>query len=138
MDIKDEKYHKMCQLKMLVDLADADSKFHINEGKFLKHIAKQLGLNDDDFQEVVTFPKKYPYQKPKDDAERMSQLYYLLFLMKVDGDIAPKEVEFIRSISLFLGVNLRLTDELIQLMYQYLGKELPPDAIKETIKKLLN
>jgi RAB protein geranylgeranyltransferase component A len=68
----------------------------------------------------------------------MTILYYLLFMMRVDGVIDQQEEQLVHEAGFRLGFNEKMVDDLIHVMKTYLNKEIPPEVMLQQIKKYLN
>lgn len=125
-------------LLLLLALTNADDKSNLNEQKFILDIAKQLGINQDELTHLQNSFKYFKIEIPNTEAERMTILYQLLFLMRIDGDIAAKEKQVIHNIAIKFGVHPDLTNDLINIMVEYLQKNIPIEEMLNNIKKYLN
>ena len=125
-------------IAMLIEMVTIDNKIDPVEKKFLGDIALQFGLRDEDISSIIEHPEKFALKPPTAEEDRMRILYYLLFMMRVDGEIPPEEEKLCYKAGLRLGFNEQLTGDLIQLMKTYLNEEIPPEAMVNVIKKYLN
>lgn len=123
---------------LLVDMAKSDSFSAPIEQQYISGIAEQLGISRLEVEDIFNDPKSYPFDPPPTEQERMTILYYLLFTMRVDGEIQTDEENYLHDIGLRLGMNPALTEDLIRVMKLYAHKEIPPSAMLEQIKKYLN
>ena len=104
----------------------------------MNDVAESIGLDMFTVKEVLENPSNYRLESPPDEQERMTILYYLLFMMCVDGKIEPQEEKLIHEAGFRLGFNELLTADLIKVMKKYLTKDIPPEAMLEQIRKYLN
>ena len=133
-----EKYKAKNLLHYLCRLAEVDQKINPKEEMYLKDAGLHLGLNSEEIAEVMRSEHNEDIHIPPYELERMSILYYTLFLMNIDKEINPNELKFIQETGFKLGFSELLTQDLINVMKEYVGKELPPDALKSQIIKYLN
>lgn len=119
-------------------MATADGNIAPQESRFIADVASSIGLSSTDIVDVVRHPENFILAGPVDEHARMEILYYLLFTMRVDGVIDPKEEALCHKAALRLGFNELLTQDLINVMKTYLTKEIPPDLMLDLIKKYLN
>jgi hypothetical protein len=68
----------------------------------------------------------------------MTILYYLLFLMEIDGNVSREEEDLVKEFGLRLGFRIGLTSELIDEIRKHARTRVPPDALLEHIRKYLN
>ncbi len=125
-------------LLLLLALTNADAKSTINEQKFILDIATQLGISADELNQLQSSFKHFKIEIPESEQERMTILYQLLFLMRIDAEIADPEKEIIHQIALKFGVHPDLTNDLINVMIEHLQKNIPIDALLVQIKKYMN
>jgi len=125
-------------LLLLLALTNADGKSSINEQKFILDIASQLGISAEEVSQLQSSFKHFKIQIPESEQDRMTILYQLLFLMRIDAEIAEPEKEIIHQIALKFGVHPDLTNDLIQVMIEHLQKNIPIDAMLLQIKKYMN
>ena len=137
-DYKEIRDRNMAILAMLVQMAEADNDLDLAEQEFILEVAYQVGLTGDEVEEIFTEPSKFVLKPPKNEEDRMSILYYLLFMMRIDGKILPKEEEMCYKAGLRLGFNHDMVSDLIQVMKNYLFEELPEDALLDVVRKYLN
>jgi len=133
-----EKYQAKNILHYLCRLAEIDKKIEPNEELFLRDAGGHLGLEDHEIEEVIWSEHNHDFSIPPSELDRMRILYYTLFLMNIDNNIDQSELHFIQKTGFKLGFSELLTQDLINVMATYVGKELPPDALKEQIIKYLN
>ena len=74
-------------LAALIMMSTADNEFEPMESDFLRNVANQLHIPNDDVDLILSDPQKYKLDIPKGEEDRMTILYYLLFAMKADGVI---------------------------------------------------
>ncbi len=125
-------------IALLFKLAKSDHSVSNIEKLYLRDIANSMGVDSFSIDEVLENPEAYPLKSPLDERERMTILYYLLFMMRVDGRIEKGEEKLIYEASFRLGFNEKLTEDLIGVMKTYLNKEIPPDVMLKQIRKHLN
>lgn len=125
-------------IALLFKLAKSDNSVSNVEKLYLRDIANSLGVDSFSIDEILQDPEAYPLKVPLDERERMTILYYLLFMMRVDGRIEKGEEKLVHEAGFRLGFNEKLTEDLIGVMKTYLNKEVPPDVMLTQIKKYLN
>lgn len=129
---------KETYIAVLLMLAEADNREHLNEIRFINHVASRLGLTEQDVQRIDQHPEELHFVLPKDEQTRMNLLYHLLFLMKIDGRVGEKEKTLCHEIGLRLGFNYKMVDELISVMDQHIGKTITQNVLLDIIKKYMN
>jgi len=125
-------------ISLLVKQALSDDEFSLVEKKYLKHVGTNLELSDVDLAAIIHHPDKYIISPPPDELKRLTILYYLLFMMKVDQNISVEEERLCYKIGLRLGFREELVTNLIKVMKDYLNEKIPPTAMIEKVKPFLN
>ncbi len=115
--------------------ADHDEDPH--ELAYIMHIGDRLGLSDDDLKEVSFNTESYELEPPACQKQRITILYYFLFLMKADGVIQPEEEEFVIDFGKKLGFQEEMIVDLIQVIKEYLDTSVPPQEMYSKLKDYL-
>ena len=129
---------KQTHILTLLMLAEADDRDHVNEIRFINNVAGRIGLSESDVHEIDKHPERLTFSLPESEEDRMTVLYDLLFLMKIDGDVAEAEKELVRELGVRLGFRITMVDEFIQTITQYVGQEVPANALLDIIRKYMN
>ncbi len=132
------KEKKQAIIALLLEMAGIDEHLDQTEEKYIQEIARQMDLDTDAIEMVRKAPEKYPFHVPKDEHERMTILYYMIFLMRADGKILSSEEEMCYKIGLKLGFNHNMVMDLIAVLKIYLNKDVPPEIMLEHVRKYLN
>ena len=72
-------------IALLFKLAKSDNSVSNIEKLYLRDIANSIGIDSFSIDEILKNPAAYPLKTPLDERERMTILYYILFMMRVDG-----------------------------------------------------
>jgi uncharacterized tellurite resistance protein B-like protein len=131
-------YLKKSIIALLLRLQEADADKSLREFAYIDKVAAHLGLNSEDVVAIERDLESYPLKPPSDEKERMTILYYLLFLMDIDGKVSPEEEGLLKEFGLRLGFRTSLTGELIDEIKKHAASKVPPDALLEHIRKYLN
>ncbi len=129
---------KRAIIALLVRLSTADGKFDPREGAYILEIASQLGLEEETVVEIAGNPSTYKLKPPADEQSRMTILYYLLFLMDVDGEITQEEVDLMQIMGFRLGIRTELTRDLITILKAHSQQGVAPHKMLEKVKAYLN
>ena len=122
----------------LYKIALADGIIKQNEYHFILDIAVKIGLTKDEALDIINGEINFKLQKPQSYNDRMQHLFQMLFLMKIDGEINPKEIELILNIALHLGLNLIMTKELVKVISNYKQNLVPQNEMIRIVKMHLN
>jgi uncharacterized tellurite resistance protein B-like protein len=129
---------KQTHILTLLMLAEADNKDHVNEIRFINNVAGRIGLSEMDVHEIDKHPERLTFSLPDTEADRMAVLFDLLFLMKIDGNVAEEEKELVRELGVRLGFRISMVEEFIQTMAKYVGEKVPTNALLDIIRKYMN
>ncbi len=130
-------YSKKAIISLLYKLMGADDDEDPQELAYIMHIGDRLGLSDEDLKEVSINMDSYDLQPPSDKKERITILYYFLFLMKADGQIRKEEEEFVHHLGLKLDFKSDMISDLIEVIKQYLDTAVPPAELFNQVKPYL-
>jgi len=120
---------KKATIALLFKLMGIDDDENPNELAFILHIGDRIGLTDDDLKEVSLNIDGYQLEVPTEEKDRITILYYLLFLMKADGEIRPEEESFVYRTSMRLGFRPEMTADLIGVLKKHLYASVPPQEL---------
>ena len=129
---------KQTHILTLLMLAEADDQDHQNEIRFINHVAGRIGLSEQDVKDIDQHPERLTFSLPVSEQDRMTVLYDLLFLMKIDGNVVEEEKELVQELGKRLGFRMDMIDEFIVVMTKYIGQVVPPNALLDVIKKYMN
>lgn len=129
---------KQTHILTLLMLAEADNRDHVNEIRFIINVAGRIGLSELDVQEIDKHPERLTFSLPESEEDRMTVLYDLLFLMKIDGNVAEEEKELVRELGVRLGFRISMVEEFIQTIAKYVGQQVPKNALLDIIRKYMN
>lgn len=129
---------KKTHLLMLLMLAEADDHDHELELVFINKVASRLGVSDEEVTRIDKNPQTVTFIIPKMEHERMEILYDLLFLMKFDQHVDDDEIDLIHRLAFRMGFRPTMTQEMIEVMKQYIGELVPKDSLLSIIKKYMN
>lgn len=129
---------KQTHILTLLMLAEADDFDHQNEIRFINHVAGRIGLSAEDVVEIDKHPERMNFSIPADEQDRMTILYDLLFLMKIDGSVVQEERDMVHRLGRLLGFREDMVEDFINTISEYVGVAVPPDALLNIIKKYMN
>jgi hypothetical protein len=125
-------------IKTLLEIATSDGDFNEREIMYILQVGEKMGLHKDTMEQVIRDRHKITFTPPQSEEERMTFLYYALFLIKVDQKISQEEKSLYYKIGFRLGFRQLLLEDLLIVMEENLNKRVPPEALIEKIRKYLN
>jgi len=129
---------KKALISLLIRLSKSDKQVHTHEASFVRDVGARMGLEISDIIEIENEPNAYPLEPPKSEQERVSILYHLLFMMKMDGEVSVQEEKLTHQIGLKLGFRPEMVQAMIQLIKDNIETDVPPDQMISILKRYLN
>jgi uncharacterized tellurite resistance protein B-like protein len=105
------------QLNVLINLAASDSKVAEKEAKVIHMIGKANGLSKDEIDSMMKSPKPIGDLSTLTDDQKFENLYYLIQLMKSDGQVFKSEIHFCEQIAERLGYKKGVVGDLSARIY---------------------
>lgn len=136
-DMTEDQSTKESILKMMVQISQSDGNLSDAEFFFLAQLAKNFGFSVDTLQSLLS-QNDESFSIPSAELDRMTILYHLLFFIKSDGMVHPEEEKMIYHFGFKLGFNESLIRDMLAIIKNHIGKNLPPDDLLITIRKYLN
>ncbi len=116
---------KRSLLLEMIMFATVDGHLHKRELDFLRLVALELNITEEEFQDLF-----HQETKPipiKSEMQRINQFYRLALLMHCDGVLHEREFKAIQQIALEMGLNLFAVKRVLEMMKK------APNAIIEPI-----
>lgn len=88
-------FDKKSELNILINLAASDNKIEDKEAKLIHTIAKANGISKEEVEAMIKNPKTIHNLGGMTQEEKFEHLYYLIQLMKMDGQVFRSEIIFI-------------------------------------------
>ncbi len=118
-------------INLLYQMAFADGQFTENEKTFISEVIDQH-VDDPDVllnNDVVI---------PTEEKDRMTILYYLLFLLRVDNKINESEKQIAHKFGLMLGFREEMITSMLAIMEQHMDQKLPDEKLITVVRQYLN
>ena len=110
-------FNKKNELNILINLAASDSKIEEKESKLIHMVGKANGIPREEVAEMIANPKPITSISALTSDEKFEHLYYLIQMMKMDGQVFKSEVVFCESIAEKMGYKKGIVAELSQHIY---------------------
>lgn len=110
-------FNKKTELNILINLAASDSKIEEKEAKLIHMVAKANGISREDATEMIKNPQPIHNLSALTSDEKFEHLYYLIQMMKMDGQVFKSEIVFCESIAEKMGYKKGIVGELSQHIY---------------------
>lgn len=126
---KKTKAHKS-HIMNLVQLAKADGKISKSESGLLIKIGERNGVSAEEVFEMVDASDDFFYKKPENDEQRFDQLYDLVEMMRIDGEVSSTEVTYTTEIAEKMGIRKAVAWILVQSLVDGMALDLSKDELK--------
>jgi len=105
------------QINVLINLAASDRNVGEKEAKVIHMIGKANGLSKDDIDSMLMKPQPVGDLSALSEDQKFENLYYLIQLMKSDGQVFKSEIHFCEEIAEKLGYKKAVVGELSSRIY---------------------
>jgi uncharacterized membrane protein YebE (DUF533 family) len=130
-------FDKKAELNVLINLAASDKNVAERESKLIQTIAKANGISKDEVDQMMNNPKPINNINSLTHDEKFEHLYYLIQLMKMDGQVFRSEIVFCEQIAEKLGYKKGVVAEISQHVYSDPSITADRDMIKQKAEKFL-
>ncbi len=125
-------------LRLLFRLAMVDGELSPKEISYLRQLCAALSISEEMYNDALSTYDDDAFTVPKSEIDRMSIIYYTLFLMKADKSIKEEEEKVILSLGFKLGLPEQLLQDFINVVKEHKDGRIPSENLVEQIKKYLN
>ncbi len=125
-------------LRLLIKLSLSDQKIDESELIYIMKLGLSAGLSEESIRELTLNTSEIDIPIPESEQDRMSMLYYLLFLMKADSNVDNEEEKIVYHYGFKLGFAEGMIRDMIELIRSKVDTRIPPDDMIAIIKKYLN
>jgi uncharacterized tellurite resistance protein B-like protein len=110
-------FDKKNELNILINLAASDSRIEDKEAKLIRMVAKANGISNEDVDQMSANPQPITNISALTSDEKFEHLYYLIQMMKMDGQVFKSEIVFCENIAEKMGYKKGVVAELSQHIY---------------------
>ena len=111
------QFNKKTELNILINLAASDSRIEEKEAKLIRMVAKANGISKEDIDGMLKNPQPITNVSAMTSDEKFEHLYYLIQMMKMDGQVFKSEIIFCEHIAEKMGYKKGIVAELSQHIY---------------------
>lgn len=127
---------KRSLLLEMITLATVDGHLHKRELEFLRLVAIELNISEEEFQDL--FHQEAKSLPISSEMQRINQFYRLALLMHIDGVLHEKEFETIQQIALQMGLNLSAVKRVLAMMKKAPNTVVNPTVLLEIFREQHN
>jgi uncharacterized membrane protein YebE (DUF533 family) len=110
-------FNKKTELNILINLAASDSKIEEKEAKLIHMVGKANGMTKEEVAQMISSPQPITNISALTSDEKFEHLYYLIQMMKMDGQVFKSEIVFCEAIAEKMGYKKGIVAELSQHIY---------------------
>jgi uncharacterized tellurite resistance protein B-like protein len=130
-------FDKKAELNVLINLAASDKNVAERESRLIQSIAKANGISKEDVDKLMSSPQPIASINSLTQDEKFEHLYYLIQLMKMDGQVFRSEIVFCEQIAEKLGYKKGVVAEISQHVYSDPSITADRDMIKQKAEKFV-
>src|SRR5690349_15800161 len=130
-------FDKKAELNVLINLAASDKNVAERESKLIHTIGKANGISRDEIDSMLQNPKPITELSTLADDQKFEHLYYLIQLMKMDGQVFRSEIVFCEQIADKLGFKKAVVAEISQHVYSDPSITADRDMVKQKAMKFI-
>jgi uncharacterized membrane protein YebE (DUF533 family) len=130
-------FDKKAELNVLINLAASDKNVAAREAKLIHLIGQANGISKEEVDKMLQTPQPINSINTLTTEEKFEHLYYLIQLMKMDGQVFRSEIIFCEQIAERLGYKKGVVGELSQHIYSDPTITADRDMLKNKAAKYL-
>ncbi|MBL7857030.1 MAG: TerB family tellurite resistance protein [Cyclobacteriaceae bacterium] len=130
-------FDKKAELNVLINLAASDRSVAERESKLIHIIGKANGIPKEEIDAMLQNPQPISNMNSLTLDEKFEHLYYLIQLMKMDGQVFRSEIVFCEHIAEKLGFKKGVVGEISQHVYSDPTITADRDMVKKKAEKFL-
>jgi uncharacterized membrane protein YebE (DUF533 family) len=130
-------FDKKAELNVLINLAASDNSVADRESKLIHMIGKANGISTEEINQMLKNPQPIDNVSALTQDQKFEHLYYLIQLMKMDGQVFRSEVIFCEQMAEKLGYKKSVVGEISQHVYSDPSITADREMIKRKAEKYL-
>ncbi len=127
---------KRSLLLEMIMFATVDGHLHKRELDFLRLVALELNISEEEFRDL--FHQEHKNIPIKSEMQRINQFYRLALLMHCDGVLHEREHNAIQQIALGMGLNLSAVKRVLEMMKKAPNTVINPIVLLEIFQEQHN
>ena len=110
-----DKKKRISHVTNLIALSQMDGVMTPEEQEIILDVAEESGMTQEELDKILAHPEDVKFYKPRKEVDRIEELYDLVALMMVDGDIDEDEMALCHLVAEKMGfepavINLMVAD----------------------------
>lgn len=136
-DSRDKK-RRLSHIRNLVALSFADGNADECEAELVGKIGVRAGLDRTEIERIMTRPNSIQFYPPDNARDRIEQLYDMVLVMMVDGEIHENEILFCKAVALKLGFRHEIIDAIVEKVIECIAAGIIADVAVERLMRDLD
>ena len=133
MSIKDlfmsgDKKKRISHVCNLVALSRMDGVMTPDEQEVILEVAEEAGMTQEELDKILEHPEEVKFYLPRKKSERIEELYDLVMLMMVDGDINEMEMALCHVVAEQMKFDPEVIDAMVSEIMDMIVHEVVFDA----------
>lgn len=131
-------FNKKAELNILINLAASDSTIEDKESKLIHMVGKANGLTKEEVDALIKNPQPIGDISALTSDEKFEHLYYLIQMMKMDGQVFKSEITFCEKIAEKMGYKKGIVAELSANIYSDPSITADRNMLRKKAEKFIN
>jgi uncharacterized membrane protein YebE (DUF533 family) len=131
------EFNRKAELNVLINLAASDGKIEDREAKLIHTIGKANGLSPEEIDQMIKKPAPIADLATMTNDEKFEHLYYLIQLMRMDGQVFRSEISFCEQMAEKLGYKRSVVMELAAHIYSDPSITADRDMLRKKAEKYI-
>lgn len=131
-------FNRKYELNVLINLAALDHIIEAREAKLIHLIGKANQLSVNEIEEMIKHPEPVQGIGAMTSDEKFEHLYYLIRMMKADGQVIRDEIDFCEHIAERLGYKKGVVREISAHVYADINIQSDIEMIKKKAERFIN
>jgi uncharacterized tellurite resistance protein B-like protein len=121
----------------LVQISKTDGRINKDELELLHKEGKKFGLTDPEIDKLIESERTHNYHAPYSLEDKFEHLYSVAQMILADDKIKEKEIKMIRRFAIEAGFNDKKIDDLIEILFEGVKKNIDVEELFKKFKKHL-
>lgn len=130
------KKKKSFHIVNLINVAKRDGNIDKKEIEYISHIGYKLGFSKKEIFTHFNNPASKRFELPSTPKEIVEQLYDLVAVMMIDNELDQKEIEYITSFGLEMGLDENTLSTILLTMMKEIEGMIDKENIRDSILKI--
>ncbi len=121
----------------LVQISKTDGRINKDELELLHKEGKKFGLTDPEIDKLIESERTHNYHAPYSLEDKFEHLYNVAEMILADDKIKEEEIKMIRRFAIEAGFNDKKIDDLIEILFEGVKKNIDAEELFKKFKKHL-